>query len=178
MEEIKKEKMATVNIGDPTPDRKRRIVEVLYAFLEDKISIAELSGVSRQDMYRMAEAGYVKYKHGRYEEAEKIFRSLIVLDHRNPYFHSMMAAIYQREGRLVEAIMEYDLSLKVNPEDVAVFVNRGEIYLRNHNYRRAAEDFRSAILRDPKGSNLWANRARSLVIALKRQLERDVGKKK
>jgi hypothetical protein len=39
------------------------------------------------------------------------------------------------------------------------------------NYRKAAEDFRTAILLDPVGKNMYANRARSLVIAIKRSLQ-------
>jgi len=55
-------------------------------------------------------------------------------------------------------------------------VNRGEIYLRHRNYKKAAEDFKNAIVLDMSGRNLWANRARSLVIALKRSM--DAEKKK
>ena len=38
---------------------------------------------------------------------------------------------------------------------------------------KAAEDFKNVILSDPHGANIWANRARSLVIAIKRNLEAD-----
>jgi hypothetical protein len=50
-------------------------------------------------------------------------------------------------------------------------VNRGEIYLIHKNFKKAAEDFRSVILLDPVGKNKYANRARSLVIAIKRNLQ-------
>ncbi|MBI4223517.1 MAG: hypothetical protein HY609_01155, partial [Deltaproteobacteria bacterium] len=79
--------------------------------------------------------------------------------------------VHQKKRRPVEAIYEYSTALSVNAKDIVSFVNRGEIYLRHKNYRRAAEDFRSAILLDLKGRSLWANRARSLVIAIKRQME-------
>ncbi len=39
------------------------------------------------------------------------------------------------------------------------------------NFKKAAEDFRTAILLDPLGKNMYANRARSLVIAIKRNLQ-------
>ncbi|MBI4211477.1 MAG: hypothetical protein HY540_02460 [Deltaproteobacteria bacterium] len=160
-------------IHDPTPARRKRLIDLFNAFLEDKISLAELKGISRVDMIRLAESGHVKFKHGRFDEAETIFKGLMILDHRNPYFHAMMAALHQKRGRPVEAILEYSHALKLNKHDVTSLVNRGEIYLRHNNFRKAAEDFRSAILLDEVGSNLWANRARSLVIALKRTLEAD-----
>lgn len=159
-------------IVDPTPDRQRRLVRILQDFLNNKVSLAELRGMSRQKLFRLAEIGHIKFKYGRIDEAERIFEALLILDHRNAYFHAVMAAIHQKKGRIVQSVVEYSKSLKMNPKDVASFVNRGEIFLRNKDYRRAAEDLRSAILLDTSGRNLWANRARSLVIALKRNIER------
>lgn len=159
-------------ITDPTPDRRRRLTRLLQDFLADKVSIAELRGMSRQKLYRLAETGHVKLKYGRVDDAEKIFEALLILDHRNAYFHAVMGAIHQKKGRIVQSIVEYSRALQINMKDVASFVNRGEIFLRNKDFRRAAEDLRSAILLDTSGRNLWANRARSLVIALKRSINR------
>lgn len=160
-------------ILDPTPARRKRLVELLNAFLEDKVSLAELKGISREQLFQLSEAGFVKFKHGRIEEAEKIFQGLILLDHRNAYFHAMMGAIHQKSGRTIEAILEYSQAINIDGKDISTYVNRGEIYLRHKNYKKAAEDFRSAIILDMVGVNLWANRARSLVIAIKRSIEAD-----
>lgn len=173
MEEAGIEKGRRTQIVDPTPERRKHLIEMLYRFLEDKTSLAELKGITRRQLYQLAEAGHIKFRHGRIDEAEKIFRGLLVLDHRNAYFHAMMGAIHQKGQRNVEAIVEYSQALRLNRRDVSSLVNRGEIYLRHKNYRRAAEDFRSAILLDPSGLNLWANRARSLVIAIKRSMSAD-----
>ncbi len=160
-------------IIDPTPGRRKHLTELLYAFLDDKISLAELKGIKRDELFRLSEAGFIKFKHGRLDESEKIFQALIVLDHRNGYFHAMMGAIHQKRGRPIEAIMEYTQAIKLTPKDISAHVNRGELYLRHRNYRKAAEDFRNAIMMDMSGANLWANRARSLVIAIKRSMEAD-----
>ena len=171
-EEISKEQKQT-QIIDPNPDRRKHLIELLYGYLEDRISLAELKGITREQLFQLAEAGHIRFKHGRFDEAEKIYQGLIVLDHRNAYFHSMMGAIHQKRQRTVEAIVEYSQALRLNRRDKASYVNRGEIYLRHKNYRKAAEDFRTAILLDPQGGNLWANRARSLVIAIKRSMDAD-----
>ena len=163
----------STQIVDPNPERRKHITNLLYDFIADKVSIAELKGITREQLYQLAEAGHVKFKHGRIDEAEKIYQALIVLDHRNAYFHSMMGAIHQKRKRFVEAIFEYSQALRINGRDIATFVNRGEIFLRHKNYKKAAEDVRKAILLDQAGINLWANRARSLVIALKRLMEQD-----
>ena len=160
-------------IIDPNPARRKRLTEILHAYLNDKLSLAEMQGISRDQLFQLSEAGFVKFKHGRLEEAEKIYQGLIILDHRNAYFHAMMGAIHQKRERPVEAILEYSLALGIDKKDVAAYVNRGEIYLRYRNYKKAAEDFRSAILLDMSGASIWANRARSLVIAIKRSIEAD-----
>lgn len=160
-------------IIDPNPARRKSLIDKLFALLEDKASLAELRGIKKEQLYMLAEAGHVKLKHGRLDEAEKIFQALILLDHRNSYFHAAMGAVHQKRFKPVEAIFEYTTALSMDPKDVASFANRGEIYLRHKNYRKAAEDFRSAILLDMSGRNLWANRARSLVIAIKRSMEAD-----
>lgn len=164
-------KKSPVPFVGPDAARRKRLVELLQRFLEDKISLAELKGIGRDKLFLLAEAGYVKFKHGRIEEAEKIYQALVMLDHRNAYYHSVMGAIHQKKGRPVEAILEYTRAIQIDEEDLSCYVNRGEIYLRHKNFRKAAEDFRQAIVLDSSGQNLWANRARSLVIALKRALE-------
>lgn len=158
-------------IVDPTPARRRKLLEKFYALLEDKVSLAELKGFTKNQLYMLAEAGHIKLKHGRLDEAEKIFQALIILDHRNAYFHAAMGAVHHKKQKPVEAIFEYSIALSIQSKDIPALVNRGEIYLRHKNYRKAAEDFRSAILLDMSGRNLWANRARSLVIAIKRSME-------
>lgn len=172
-EETPEIKGRRTQIIDPTPARRKHLTEVLMDFLEDKVSLAELKGISRENLFRLAEAGFTKFKHGRMQEAEKIYQGLILLDHRNAYFHAVMGAIHQKRGRPIEAIVEYGQAIRLNKADISAYVNRGEIYLRHKNYRKAAEDFRSAILMDREGRNLWANRARSLVIAIRRQIEAD-----
>ena len=163
-------------ILDPNPARRKKLVEKLQMYFNDKISLSELKGIPREKLFLLAETGQVKLKHGRLEEAEEIFKCLLLLDHRNAYVHSAMASVHQRQNRPVEAIFEYTQALTLNQKDCASFVNRGEIYLRHKNYKKAAEDFRNAILIDMSGRNLWANRARSLVIALKRSMDADRAK--
>ena len=160
-------------IIDPTPERRKLLMEKLLAFVEDRACIADLKGVKKSQLQQLADMGHVKLKHGRIDEAEKIFKALLLLDHRNAYYHAGMGAVHQKLGRIVQSISEYSFAVRLNKKDVSSRVNRGEIYLRHKNYRKAADDFRTAILLDPNGINLWANRARSLVIALKRSIELD-----
>lgn len=156
---------------DPNPERRRYLTEVFYKFLSHRISVADLVGLPKKRFGRLAETGYVKYKYGRYEEAMQIFKTLATLDSVNPYYHTALGGVYQKLKKYVDSVVSYTRALRLNPKELCCHVNRGEIYLRHKNYRKAAEDFRNAIILDPDGKNLWANRARSLVIALKRNME-------
>lgn len=156
---------------DPHPDRRRHLTELFYKFATHKVSVADLMGISKKRLQGLAEAGYLKYKYGRYQEALNIFEPLASLESRNFYYHTALGGIYQKMGRSVDSVVEYSRALRLNPRDVCSYVNRGEIYLRHKNFKKAAEDFRKAILLDATGKNLWSNRARSLVIALRRNLE-------
>ncbi|MBI2083095.1 MAG: tetratricopeptide repeat protein [Deltaproteobacteria bacterium] len=156
---------------DPNPERKRFLTELFYKFARGRLSISDLARFPKKKLMRLAEIGYFKYKYGRYQEAMKIFETLIAVDNANPYYHTALGGVYQKMGRYVDAVVEYTRAYRLNPKDLCVFVNRGEIYLKHKNFRKAAEDFRNAIVLDSEGKSLWANRARSLVIALKRNLE-------
>lgn len=156
---------------DPNPERRRYLTEVFYKFLSHKISVADLINLPKKKFGRLAEIGYVKYKYGRYAEAQQIFKTLSTLDSVNAYYHTALGGVYQKQGKYVDSVVAYTRALRINPRELCCFVNRGEIYLRHKNYKKAADDFRNAIILDPNGRNLWANRARSLVIALKRNMD-------
>lgn len=158
-------------ILDPNPERRRHLTQILGRVADGQLSLADLKGFSKKKLFQLAETGYVKFKYGRLSEAKEIFGGLAKIDHRNYYYHSVLGGIYQKEKNFVDAVVEYTQALRLYPKDTASLVNRGEIYLRHRNYKKAALDFRNAILLDATGRNLWANRARSLVIAIKRNLD-------
>ena len=165
------EEKAQSKILDPTPERRKFVIESFYRFFLGELTYAQLVGIPQKKLFRIAELGHVKLTYGRVEEAKEIFESLIKVDPHNFYYHSTLGAVYQKQKRYIEAVFEYTEALRLNPEDLVSLVNRGEIYLIHKNYRRAAEDFKGAILKDPVGRSNFANRARSLVIVIKQTLQ-------
>ncbi len=162
---------STSRVKDPSPDRYKYLASLFYRFANNKISAADVAKLPRRKLRRLAEVGHFKYKYGRYDEAEEIFATLAKIDHKNYYYRSVLGGIYQKLKKWIDSVANYTIALKLNPNDVSSYVNRGEVFLRHDKYKKAAEDFRNAILMDRAGKNLWANRARSLVIALKRSIE-------
>ncbi len=165
------EERGASKLHDPTPQRRKYVIELLYKFMTNQISFAQMTGISQKDLYLLSEVGHVKLKHGRVDEAKRIFDCLVQIDHKNPFYHACLGSIYQKMGKFVDAVYEFSEALKFKKDDVSALVNRGEIYLIHKNFKKAAEDFRAAILLDPLGKNTFANRARSLVIAIKRNLQ-------
>ncbi|MBX7149101.1 hypothetical protein K1X76_08435 [bacterium] len=157
----------------PDPVRKKFITELLHAFAARKISFAELTRLHPKKIKQIAEIGFVKLRHGRYKDARRIFEALTFLDHKNSFHHLALAGAYQKLELFVDAIYQYTEALRIEPDNINAMVNRGELYLRRKSYRKAAEDFRNAILKDETGKDRFANRARSLVIAIKRSLAQD-----
>ncbi len=157
----------------PHPTRMKYVTELLHAFASRKISFAALTKLDQKKIRQVAEMGFVKLRHGRYEEARKIFEVLTFIDHKNYFHHLALGSVYQKLKRYVDAIFQYSQAIKQDPKNLNALVNRGEVFLRNKNYRQAAEDFREAILSDQTGKDRFANRARSLVVAIKRSLARD-----
>ncbi len=159
----------------PNPVRVRFLTEILSQLSESKLSFASVTNLDRKKMKLLADQGYVKLKHGRYEEARQIFEILCFVDHKNYFHHLALGGAYQKLKRFLDAVFQYTECLKYDPINTNALVNRGEIFLRHKNYKRAAEDFRAAIATDRDGKDFFANRARSLVLAIKRILAKDKG---
>ncbi len=157
----------------PNPGRMKYVTELLHAFGDRKISFAGLVGLDQKKIKQVAEMGYVKLRHGRYDDARKIFEVLTFIDHKNFFHHLALGGAYQKLKKFVDAIFQYSQVLKIDPKNLNALTNRGEVYLRNRNYRRAAEDFREVILADQLGKDRFSNRARALVIAIKRSMQKD-----
>ena len=138
--------------------------EQLKAFEDNKISFADLVGIPGEMLAYFAEVAYNYYDVGKYDEAEKIMRTVIDLDPKIAYSHTLMGAIYQKQEKWDDAIKEYTESLQLKPDDTSALVNRGELYLQSGAFDEAAQDLEKAIDLDPDGKDSYALRARALVV--------------
>jgi tetratricopeptide (TPR) repeat protein len=161
----------------PNPLRVKFATELLAALSERKVTFATVMRLDPKKLYQLSEQGYVKLKHGRYQEARKIFEILSFVEHKNYFYHLALGGAYQKLKMHLDAAFQYTECLKYDPDNTNALVNRGEIFLKHKNYKKAAEDFRTAILIDKVGKDVFANRARSLVIAIKRTIAKAKGQK-
>ena len=135
-------------------------------FLEGKVGWGDVFHFTPEQKEQMAELGYTHFKVGRYQDAERFFKVLSILDWDNYYYHSMLGSILQRQKRDGEAIIEYSQALELNSNDIVSLTNRGEIFMKHGWLNDAKRDFEKAIALDAKGENKWANRARILMAQL------------
>jgi Flp pilus assembly protein TadD len=106
---------------------------------------------------------FAMFEQGRYRETVILAEGLLTLDSNNAYLRSILASVYFKQNKLVEALREYTQAIEFHPEDIASLVNRGEIYLRTGKFSEAAQDLKRAIDLDPARKNAAANRARLLM---------------
>ena len=153
------------------PRAKTLTGEELKKFIRGEVTLAQLEGISREQLYDFAELGYTMFKSGKLEDASKIFEGLVTYNPYDAYFHSALGAIYQKQKRYDDSIRQYDLAIKFNPQDTCSFANRGETFLMLGRLQEAAQDFQKAIELDPDEKDPWAMRARALVLAVTNALK-------
>ncbi len=54
----------------------------------------------------------------------------------------------------------------MNPGDISIYVNRGEVLIRLGKVKEAASDFKKALDMDPERKSPAANRARLILVGL------------
>ncbi len=140
--------------------------ERVIDFIKGNITWSEMFNIPKKVVKDMVEYGYLQFQSGRYEEAERFFKMLTVMDWNNSYYHSMMGSILQRQKRYGEAVAEYSEAIKLNPNDIVSLTNRGEIYILHKVFDKAIADFEKAASLDPKKEDKWANRARALRVKI------------
>lgn len=144
-----------------------RGVKKIQDFLDGKMNWAELFSFTPDMLFQMAEYGFSQFKMGRYSDAERVFKVLTVLDWNNPYYHSVMGSILQRQKRYGEAMAEYSQAIDLDKGDIVSLTNRGEILMQHGLFDEALADLEKAAALDPSEGDKFAARARMLIKQIK-----------
>lgn len=152
----------------------------IHEFIQGRVSWAELFNFTPEMLYQIAEYGFAQYKTGRYQDAERVFKVLTVLDWNNPYYHSVMGSVLQKQKRHGEALAEYSQALELDPNDIVSLTNRGEILMQHGLLDDAITDLKRSAELDAGRENKFSNRARLLlqqIKVIKEKSEKDEAKK-
>lgn len=157
------------NTKNASEQRKRIAQEKL---MTGQITIAEAMGMSKQQLYAIAQRGFQLLNSGRLEEARQIYAGLVAADPFDSVFHCHLGAVLWRLGEIEKAREEYDASLRFNIANVDALAGRGELYLLNGEIEKAIELMKKAVELDPKGERQSSVRARSLLLSLRQAAQK------
>ena len=108
------------------------------------------------------EEGKSELERGSYMRAIRLLTDAIAKDAPTEAFKYRGQA-YELEGTLNKAVTDYSSYLSLNPNDDAVYIMRGDIYLRLREYDRAFSDFSSSLELNPSSQDSLVGRAISLI---------------
>ena len=158
------------NQPDPKADEKR-----LLKFIEGKITQAELQGISKKSLEKIAKIGFDALQQGKFDDADVVFRGLVALDPYEPYFLSALGALALRRDNLEEAEAWYSRSIEAaqakRQKAPIARANRGEVRLMQERLEDAIDDLATAIEEDPQFQQPTTERARALLAEVSRQME-------
>ena len=151
--------------GDAKVESQTETVGKLKAFARGEATWAEVEGMTFEEAKAIAQVGCELAAAGRYEEARILFEGLVAGNPKDAASRAALGTVYQKLGRLQEAITEYSAALERDPRNPVALVNRGELYLRQ-GQRQGFTDVANAVEADPHGETTAGRRARALVKAI------------
>lgn len=153
----------------PNPENQQKWAERVA---NGEITLAEYVGLSKKDLYVIAEQAHRLLQSGRLAEARDIYQGLVAADPYDSVFHCHLGAALFRLGNTTEAKNQFDLALQYNIANVDALVGRGEIFLSRGELKEALGDLRRALEIDPTAKRQSTMRARAALLALKNSLEK------
>jgi len=171
---------ATDDPKSVTPDWEKILYspERVEKWLKGEITGQQLHAISGPEMLQMAIIGFQMYEQGKYAEAKTIFYGLANLDPKEGYYWTALGAVHLAEDNLDDALAAFNTAIEANDKEIASYVNRGEVYLRQGKVLEAAQDFKKAVDLDPEGKDPLTQRARVLAAAALETIEAAQAEKK
>lgn len=148
-----------------TMEMNTESVQKLQAFARGEMTWAEVEGMTFDEAKAIAQVGCDLAGAGRLEEARVLFEGLVAGNPKDSAARAALGTVYQKLGRLEDAIQEYNAALERDPRNPVALVNRGELLLRKGD-RQGFTDVSNAVEADPHGETSAGRRARALVKAI------------
>jgi Flp pilus assembly protein TadD len=158
--------MSAAASPEPPPEQVDALTARMRSFLQGELVLAELYEITHEELFDIATQGKHLYESGQLDSARKVFEGLTALDPCESHFHTGLGAVYQKQGDLALARVEYDRALALDARDIAALCNRAELLLQQGQVEEAAADLRRITELDPQGAQDHTQRARGLSLAL------------
>lgn len=136
-------------------------------------TVREQLKISPQEFMEMGRVGAMYYQQGNYDKARTIFEGLVELDSQSAEAHSALGALLTLQQEDEIAVKHLQEAVKLNPLQIAPFVNLGEIFIRQEKIEDAVENLKKAIELDPNEKDAGANRARAMILGIYQVIKSD-----
>ncbi|HEY0429767.1 MAG TPA: tetratricopeptide repeat protein [Pyrinomonadaceae bacterium] len=127
--------------------------------------------MSSEEFQAIGEIGAMFYEQGNLDKAQTIFEGLIEIDPESGAAHSAFGALLTKLRDDENALFHLNKAVELNDAQIAPFVNRAEVYLRQQRFEAAVADLKRAIELDPTEKDAGANRARAMVLGIHQAIE-------
>lgn len=105
------------------------IRETAKKLIEDVTTVRDLKGISTGEMEAVYSLGFNFYNTGRVEDAEKVFKFLVLFDHMNPKYWTGMGAVQQVKREFSAAVTSYAFASFLDLSDPKPQFHAAECYL-------------------------------------------------
>src|SRR5581483_5912148 len=115
--------------------------------------VGHVAGIKRvktpQEAADLAAFGHELFELGRFEDARQIFEKLVSRNARDGFAHTMLGTVYLALNAHDRALALFQAALKIDPDDLAALVYRGEIRLNRGKVKSAIGDLSRAVTLAP-----------------------------
>lgn len=105
------------------------IAETAKKLIEDVTTVRDLKGITDGEMEAVYSLGFNFYNTGRIEDAEKVFKFLVLFDHMNPKYWTGMGAVQQVKREYEAAVTSYGFASFLDLENPKPQFHAAECYL-------------------------------------------------
>jgi tetratricopeptide (TPR) repeat protein len=123
----------------------RYLEYMMHNFYNGLSNLAQLEGLSDEEMDTVYADGYNYFIMGMYEEAKEIFQRLTAYAPYTGYFWRALAATYQVIKEYPEAIDAYNMAIENDEADIVSYVYRAESHIISGNISAGVGDLEKAI---------------------------------
>jgi tetratricopeptide (TPR) repeat protein len=117
----------------------------------------EIDTRAREDLKKAYAQAYSLQQEGKWDLAQARYREILAQDPYNPYVLTNLGLLYQKTGRLKEAVSFYEKALEADPRFVPALQNLGVTWIRLGNGDEAARWLERGLALDPDNAAALAN---------------------
>lgn len=135
----------------------------------------ESLNITDEEFTEMGRVGAMFFEQGNLHKARTIFEGLVEMNPESAEAHSALGAILALNQQDQDAIEHLELAIRLDPMQIAPYVNLGEVHLRHMKLEEAVESLKKAVSLDESGQEPGAKRARALILGIHRVMKFEDG---